>query len=88
MLQMAKTVSQKFLKTEEDLLSLFSLSSHSSQASSVTLILDLQEHYLFIPWFFFRKCCPPAHLWPFQIPPLCTFPPLQLTHYELQDLYE
>ena len=48
----------------------------------------LKEHYVFIPWFFFRKCCPPAHLWPFQSPSLCMFLFLQPTHYELQDLYE
>ena len=42
MIPMATLLQRKFLKTEQDLLSLFSLSSHSSEASS-----GLQEHHMF-----------------------------------------
>ena len=42
MIPMATLLQREFLKTEQDLLSLFSLSSHSSEASS-----GLQEHHMF-----------------------------------------
>ena len=41
-----------------------------------------------IPLSFFHKCSLPGHPWPFQSQSLYTFPFLQPTRYELQDLGE